>query len=353
MIFIHKKLSFLLIFALWGTFFTCAHAELSPDIIPDDLEGTGYASYETGPTANDVLIEVTPENPGPYQDVTLRTTSDYIDLNRYNASWYVDGKRIATGIGQRTATVKTRGYGQRTNVIILIQLPSLLIKKTFTFEPQDITIMWEAVDSYVPPFYEGKKLPPQEGIIKAVVIPNFKTNNGKPFDSTTGVYRWVRNENVVGTATGYGKNSFTFKNNKIRAREKIEVTASDQLGNYEATQAITIPTFEPKILFYEKNPQTGLVSPFSLTNLSLLGSQTVVQAEPFFFSLVENKVNTLTFNWKMNKEPIHLTDTHNKQAITLENSNEQGSATLYLDITNPNSLFQTASTDLFISLGKK
>lgn len=350
MVFSNKKLSLLLILAVWGLFLSQAHAQLSPDVIPDDLDGTGYASYETGPTANDVLIEISPENPGPYQDITLRTTSDYIDLNRYNASWYVDGKRVASGIGQRTATVKTRGYGQRTNVIILIQLPDTLIKKTFTFEPQDMTVMWEAVDAYVPPFYEGKKLLPREGIVKAVAVPNFKTNDGRPFKPATGVYRWARNGNVVSTATGYGKSSFTFKNNKIRANEAITVTASDLAGNYETTQTFSIPTFNPKILFYEKNPRTGLTAPFSLTNLSLVGAQTIVQAEPFFFSLVNKEVNALTFGWAMNESPINLADTNNKQIVTLENPGERGAAVLTLGISNPNSLFQQASARLPISL---
>lgn len=350
MVFSSKKFIWMASFALWGLMIAPVYAQLSPDVIPDDLEGTGYASYETGPTANDVFIELSPENPGPYQEITLRTTSDYIDLNRYNASWYVDGRRVATGIGQRTATIKTRGYGQRTNVIILIQLPDTLIKKTFTIEPQDMTIMWEAIDSYVPPFYEGKKLLAREGTIKTVAIPNFKTSNGRPFKPEEGVYRWSRNGNVISTATGYGKASFTFKNNKIRANEIVTVTASDLAGNYETTQSMTVPTFNPKILFYEKNPRTGLVSPFSITNLSLVGNQTVIQAEPFFFSLVNKNLNGLQFNWAMNNTPINLADTNNKQLITLENPGGKGTALLTLGISNPISIFQSAASRLPISL---
>ncbi len=350
MVFSSKKilLSLILLGALLGTPHT--HAQFNTDEIPDDLAGTGYASYNTGPSANDVFIELSPENPGPFQDITLRTNSDYLNLNRYNTTWYVDGRLITSGIGARTITTKTRGYGQRTNIIILIELPDTLIKKTITLEPQDVTMIWEAVDAYVPPFYEGKKLPPREGLVKVVAIPNFKTSNGRPFKSEEGVYRWSRNGNVVATATGYGKSGFTFKNNKIRSSEAITVTASDTTGNYETSQSITVPTFNPKILFYEKNARTGLTSPLSTTRLSLVGDQTTIQAEPFFFSLVNKNVNGLEFGWSMNNTPVSLADSNNKQLITLENPGDKGTALLTLGISSPTSLFQAASARLPIQL---
>lgn len=327
------------------------HAQATPDTIPDDLTN-GSAQYDTGPSENDITLDFNPQNPGSFQDVTVRTSSDYIDLNRYHASWFVNGKKIAEGIGQRTATFKTGAYGQATSLIILIQLPDTLIKKTLRFEPQDMTVLWEAADAYVPPFYQGKKLLPREGIIKAVAIPNFKSSNGTNFRSPNGVYRWSRNGNVVGEATGYGKDFFAFKNNKIRSSEQVTVTASDTSGDHEATQSVTVSTYQPKILFYEKNSKTGITSPFAKSSLKLTGSSAIITAEPFFFSTPQGNPNNLSFEWTMNSSPITLADASKQNTLTLQRPNETGSATLGLALKNPSSLFQTTSGALSILFSK-
>lgn len=356
MVFINKKILFITLLCL-GFAFTHSLVfaqviEPTPDpTIPDDLSNS-TVQYDTGPSANDVTLEFNPENPGAFQDVTVRTNSDYIDLNRYNTTWFVDGKKVAEGIGQRTATFRTRGYGQKTNIIILIQLPDTLIKKTLSFEPQDMTVLWEAADAYVPPFYEGKKLLPREGIIKAVAIPNFKNGDGSSFKSPTGVYRWLRNGNVVSEATGYAKDSYSFKNNKIRASEQITVTASDTDGQHEATQSVTVATYRPKILFYEKNNKTGIINPFAKSTLNLIGNAATIIAEPFFFSTTTGNPNTLTYSWSMNKSPISLSDITNQQTLTLQNPGGSGNASLGLDIANPNSLFQGAGNQLPITFNK-
>ncbi len=319
--------------------------------VPDDLANDA-AQYDTGPSENDITIDFSPAILGAFQEVTLRTTSDYIDLNRYRASWYVDGKIVADGVGKRSITLKTRGYGQQTTVIVLIQLPTTLIKKTFSFEPQDMTVLWEALDSYTPPFYQGKKLPSREGIIKAVAIPNIKDGSGAEFNPKTGVYRWVRNGNVVGAAAGYGKDSFSFKNNKIRSVEEITVTASDVNKIHETTQTVTIPTVDPMILFYEKNYQTGITNSYTTAALNLLQQASIVVAEPYFFSTPLSGIRSLLFTWTMNQSPITLPSTNDQNIVTLQNSNEPGSATLGLRVRNPNSLFQSASSELPITIEK-
>jgi hypothetical protein len=336
-------------------FLSVAHAQsvslTGANAVPDDLSNTG-ANYATGPTADDILITSNPENPSAFQDVILRTTSDYIDLNRYATTWFVDGKKIAEGIGQRTATVHTQAYGQKLSVVILVQLPDTLIKKEISFEPQDMTLIWEAADSYVPPFYEGKKLVPREGIIKVVAIPNFKAGSGLSFDPKTGVYKWTRNNNIVGDATGYGKDSFSFKNNKIRASESVSVDASDTVGTSEAIQTISVATYNPKILFYQKNPRTGILNPFAKNSLDFNGNTTSIVAEPYFFSTNLNNPNPLAFNWTMNGSPITLADQTNKKTLTLQNPGGSGTAVLGLAITNPNSLFQSALSQLTIAFNK-
>lgn len=353
MVFSYKKFLVLTILCLSAFAIRSAFAQsLETASVPDDLANDG-GIYETGPSESDIVLDMTPNNPGAFQTVTLRTTSDYIDLNRYSASWFVNGKKVGEGIGKRSVTVQTGAYGQRTSVIILIQLPGTLIKKNVSFEPQDMTLLWEAVDAYVPPFYEGKKLLSREGIAKVVALPNFKDAQGSYFDPGTGVYRWNRNGNVVGEATGYGKDSFSFKNNKVRAVEEVTVTASDTEATHESTQSIRVPTTSPKILFYGINASTGITSGKPLSSIDLAGDASTVIAEPYFFSVRRSNPAELSFGWTMNGEPITLSDKKNPQTVTLQNPGGSGSAVLGLSIQNPNTLFQEAASRLSLIINPK
>jgi hypothetical protein len=85
----------------------------------------------------------------------------------------------------------------------------LRVTKEVILAPQDAAILWEAVDSYAPPFYEGKKLPSPESIVRIASIPNFL---GIKQSSSTknAVYVWSRNKSVIPDAGGYGKILFLF-----------------------------------------------------------------------------------------------------------------------------------------------
>jgi len=310
------------------------------------------ASDQAGPTSDDIDLTTTPENPASFTNVDVHIASDLVDLNRYKETWVVDGKTVQSGIGIRDITVETKDYGQTTNVSVAIALPGTTLEKQFVLEPEDLTMMWEAVDSYVPPFYQGKKLPSKEGFIKVVAIPNFQTN-GKSFDPSTGVYIWKRNGNIVSDAGGYGKDSFLFKNDSIRDIENIDVDASDVADANEAERSINIPIFNPFILFYEKKTTTGVENPMATNTLYLNDPSTSVTAEPYFFSTSNGDPAKLSWDWTMNGNPLQISDPTNPETLTLNNPKEQGVATLDLNITNPTTLFQTAENNLNVIFNEK
>ena len=353
-----------------------AHAQValpsSYAITPDgsgntDLSGTDSAaaattieqqqeaqqiSDQTGPTSDDVTITTTPENPAAFTSVAIHISSNLIDLNRYNEAWAVDGKIVQNGIGVRDITAETKDYGQSTHVSVAITLPGTVLQKQLVLEPQDVTMTWEAADSYVPPFYQGKKLPSKEGFIKVVAIPNFQQGGGS-FDPATGVYIWKRNGNIVSTAGGYGKDFFLFKNNTIRNTEAVTVTASDIADASQATQTINVPIFNPFVLFYEKSTTTGIKSPLATNTIYLTNPSTSTIAEPYFFSTLNSDPAKLGFNWTMNAAPLSISDPTNPETLTLNNPGGQGVATLNLSLNNPTTLFQSANGHLNVVFNKK
>jgi hypothetical protein len=310
-----------------------AHAQ-----VPDDV-----SSYDTQVNEGDFDFEVNPENPQPFEDVDIKVDSSLVDTNRYLILWSVDGKEVKRGIGERRITVRMKDYNQIIRVTMSIKLIDSVVTKDFYFAPQDTTLTWEAVDSYVPPFYPGKKLPARESILRVIALPNFNASSTK-----NAVYIWKRNSSVVENAGGYGKDSILIKHNRIRAAENIEVETSNVSGDIRSTKNISIGFFEPKILFYQRNTTTGITSPFSKNIFSFAGKTTDLIAQPFFFSLINQQLNTLSFNWTMNDLPLKLPDPKKPHILTLENPGGKGNSSFGLNISNNQSSFQNAKAQFRI-----
>lgn len=314
-----------------------AHAQ-----VPDDV-----SSYDTAVNEGDFDFEIDPENPQAFEDVTIKVDSSLVDTNRYLILWSVDGKEVKRGIGERRIVVRMKDYGQVVRVSMSIKLIDSVVTKDVYFAPQDTTLTWEAVDSYVPPFYPGKKLPARESILRIVALPNFNATSTK-----NAVYIWTRNGSVVTNAGGYGKDSLLIKHNRIRATETIGVDTSDVSGDIRSTKEISIGFFEPKILFYQRNSLTGITNPFSKNIFSLKGDKMDLIAQPFFFSLVNHQLPTLRFKWTMNDLPISLPDPKTPNILTLENPGGNGAATFGLSLENTQADFQNAAAQLRVQFSQ-
>lgn len=313
---------------------------LPTEQIPADI-----SNYDSSTNASDIDATVTPPNPGAFTTITITLDSNIVDLRRYMITWYVDGTSVGRGIGKYTLLAKTKGYGQTTTIRAAIALDTGTITKDISLTPEDMTMMWEAADAYVPPFYEGKKLPGRESIIKIVAIPNF-ISNGSALSPLNAVYNWQRNGNVVENASGYGNDSLLIKQNMLRANEQIEATASDVTNNIQATGDITIPLFDPKILFYSLNSITGIKSPIANTSINFNTPSTTIIAEPYNFSVMNHNPNSLSLSWTMNNNPITISDVKNQTLLDLQNPGTSGLATIGLSITNPKTQFQSANNSI-------
>lgn len=315
--------------------------------IPGDL-----SPYNTGVTSNDITADIAPQNPGSFERIDIQLDSNLVDIRRYQISWYLDGVLKSQGIGKMRFSASTKDYGQSTVIDAVIAIPAGSVKKTITLTPQDISTMWEAVDSYVPPFYQGKKLPSRESVIKVVAIPNF-INNGVTANPNDLVYNWKRNDNVLPSASAYGASSILIQNNKLNASEILTVTASSQDGSIQGTANQLITFFNPKIIFYAKDDSTGTLSPFARNFMNMGPSGAEIVAEPYFFSVLNKNPNKLNFSWTINKNPVTLTNMNNPQLLTLQNPGGSGIANLGLSIKNPRTVFQSADAGFRINFSSK
>ena len=146
-----------------------------------------------------ISVDIVPPNPTPYQNtnITLNSFADNLDI--VVISWSVNGKTATSGIGQKSFYTTAPAAGGQINVTATVNLPSGIVVLKIPIQASVMTLLPEAMDSYVPPFYKGKALPTQGSEIKVVAMPEIRTASGL-LDSNKLTYSWQQDytNNVAG-----------------------------------------------------------------------------------------------------------------------------------------------------------
>jgi hypothetical protein len=297
----------------------------------------------------DIVLSVSPQYPSPNQSVVAVLSSAVIDLNTANISWSVNNQEVDMGIGEKSFTFTTGSSGSNTTLSATINtIDGQNISKTMTITPAGVDMLWEAGNSYTPPFYEGKALVPSQGTFKVVAVPNVIDKNGQ-VNSSNLAYAWTQDGNPQPDSSGWGKNYFIFQNSYLDKGNTVQVAVSDISGNTDASGEINLQTTDPKILFYEDDPSLGEQWETALSDGSTInsGGETII-AEPYFFS--PNDVNSpdLTFNWSLGGQEIPTPDPQNILSIK-PNVGQSGSTTIDLTINNVNTLFQSMEKQINVN----
>lgn len=294
----------------------------------------------------DINIDISPNNPQPYQDVTIRVSSYATDLNKASITWLSGTETVLSGIGK--ASYSFKALGPNTNTIISINIipPGSMstINKKIIIAPSEIEIMWESVAGYTPPFYRGKSLPVNGSFIRAVAIPNTNTIKSGSGSIT---YTWKSEDSTVLAASGYNKNSYVFKNNMFKDRSRITVNASSVEGDYVAENTVEIPLYKPKIIFYKKSPTEGVLYNNALNiETTMIGDEMTLVSEPYYLPIKSSE--NFTYSWKINGESINTPT--KKTELTIRPNSRGGYATVGITIENMDELFQKISNQLKINL---
>jgi hypothetical protein len=305
-------------------------------------------AIEIGLQDSDINVSTIPENPEPYQDVSITITSYATDLNKAIIEWKSGGNVLLSGYGKTSYSFKALGPNTSTTFSVAITTADGAdqITKQIVINPSEVEILWEGVDSYAPPFYRGKSFISAEGLIRAVAIPNTEAISGK--GNIT--YTWKNNNKTVLDASGYNKNSYVFENNELNSAEKVTVVASSINGQYNATSTIAIPIVSPKIIFYKKSPTEGILYNQALTDdafMSASENEMTIVAEPYFVAW-SGKEDKFTYKWQINGEDI---ETPSKQTeLTIEPTSRGGYANINFIMENLNTLFQKASGEFKLNM---
>lgn len=324
-----------------------AEAQAKTDAIFQDYLKTFPTTEElrTKTLVSDISIKTDPEYPGPNETVTATVTGYLTDLNRSTIGWSVNGKVLDRNIGKKTFSFQSGDSGKTTTLTVtIVTRDNEYIKKELSFTPMGITMLWEA-DTYTPPFYKGKSLLTPEARVRVVAIPDADSAAGTIRASNL-IYRWWKNGRLSESASGYGKNSFSFTGPLPYGEMGIRVSVSSVDSALRSEKGINLPISKPFVLFYENHPLLGVLYNHPLdTELSLTKKEISVNAEPYFFSNEISGVPAVSYGWSLNGNTV----SNSGNILTLRNeAGASGSSALTLTVRGIKKAFQSASLSLKI-----
>ena len=296
---------------------------------------------------DDISVNIIPQNPAPNDNTTINLSSYAANLDTVLISWSVNGKSISSGIGKKSLEVIAPAAGDETDITATISLPDGDIDKKIVIRPTVMVLLWQADDSYVPPFYRGKAMPTPQSEVKVVAMPEIRTSASSGIvDPTNMTYAWKQDYNNVQGSSGYGKNYFIYTNDYLDNSNNIDVTASTVDQNYSSEASIDIGTYQPKIEFYKNDPSLGTLFEQALSDGHQIQGAEVLQAAPYFISPKEIQNPLLAWSWSINDIPISVLGLR-KNLIPLQaRAGVSGTSKIDLQINNNYKIFETASREI-------
>ncbi|MBP6883797.1 MAG: hypothetical protein KBC06_01000 [Candidatus Pacebacteria bacterium] len=293
-----------------------------------------------------INMDVAPSNPTPNQNVTLTLSSYAANLDSVSISWFVNGKSELTGIGKKTFSVTAGASGSRTTVVAKIALPDGEIDKTVVIAPSVMVLLWEATDSYVPPFYRGKALLPSESEVKIVALPEIKTSGGL-VNSKNMTYAWKKDYTNVADAGGYAKNSYTFGTDYLDDTNNVSVVASTVDQKYSTEANINVTSITPRISIYKKDQNLGTIWENALTDPYIITGSETLLAAPYFMSPKEIRRPDLTFSWFINDLAVSISSGFQKNILPIKvPEGSSGTSKLKIQVENTDKLLQSVSREI-------
>jgi hypothetical protein len=298
--------------------------------------------------ASDISVNMVPANPAPGDNVSITLSSYLYDLNTVSISWSVNGKNSSSGVGDKSFSVTAPAAGAVTTVTAVVATSDGNFTETATIRPAMMVLLWQADDSFVPPFYEGKAMPTPESEVKVIALPQIKTGAGN-VDPSTMLYTWQKDYDNQADASGYGKNSFIYNSDYLDSLNNISVTAATLDQKYSADANVNIATYQPEIDFYKNDTNMGTLWENALADGHKIAGSEVIEADPYFISPKDIRIPFLTWNWTINGNPVNTPSfTPNLMPVQTQ-TGVSGTSAISLTINNTNEIFETASKSINVN----
>lgn len=300
-------------------------------------------------SVSSINLGFSPLNPSPGDTILATISSDTVDLDLSKTFWYVDGL-LKKEITSKSISIKTKTTGEKTIVRAVVETLDGIVKEvTAEIFPSTVDLLIDPM-SYSMPFYKGKPFFIKEGSVRIIALPDIKIN-GVKIPSRDLIFRWSKDDYILGSNSGKGKDSIVI-NSTIPIRDvSIGLQILDSSGNILTEKSKIITLNDPKILFYENSPLYGILYNKAIVGNYYLGTKEEVKiiAKPFSFSFLKETSKESNFSWYINDFSYIPPSKINE--ITLRQEGGVGLAYISLGISNNDKINQYVSSDFSVEFG--
>lgn len=288
--------------------------------------------------AASVVMQLDPQNPAPYSKVTIRLISYDMNIDVSTVIWKVNGKEVERGQGIRTFTVTTGATGVSIPVSAAVSdSRGNSVVANINIVPQHITLLWEAIESYVPPFYEGRALPAPGSQVKVVAVPDTKR------DPATLSYSWYVSDNFLPTSSGAGKQSAIIPLDTLTDETSIKVQARSADG-VTMEKTISILPHEVMPLLYPYDEILGTLPSVAFSNRAELVGDITLSLEPYYLSTKRGFGSSAAYTWYIDNLPVTPPE---QTLLSLKpKENSYGVRTLSITVEHARRILQQAEINL-------
>ncbi len=267
-----------------------------------------FAQFGDTSLGSDIAISAIPTNPQPLEPVILEIKSYSTDLNQATIVWRYNGKIVSSGIGRIRINVLAPSANSAGLITATVSGTGFAASSTaIDLRTAKIDLLWEAADSYTPAFYKGKAMFSPNGLLRVTAIPARSAPKNLSFE-------WSRNDSVIQSASGYNKNSITFRNETLKQQELISVSA--QSGFFGGNNTITLSPGNPQIVLYKKTEGFVDYNNGYLSTIATGDPGITLRFEPYFFSTPQGIDKNLVFDIKNNDNQLYGDQKQNEISLS-------------------------------------
>jgi hypothetical protein len=151
---------------------------MSETVLANDTDGRWGIGYN-----------LVPKNPEPGDFVNLYINSYSSNLDASNISYYVNGKFMNGGTGEKELFFKMPDSYKPVKIKVFSEeFNGKSDSKEIIIRPASVDLVYEVVDPFRPLFYKGKSAAVSQSKLKFFAFPNFYSKSGKLIDKKTIIY---------------------------------------------------------------------------------------------------------------------------------------------------------------------
>lgn len=287
-------------------------------------------------------IELNPKFPQPGETV-VATVSQYGGaLYGSTLTWVFKGEEVPNSKNQRSVEIVAGEAGVTETIDVVFTTPT----GNRSFVSKSITPIWLDIviepQTHVPEFYQGRALPSLGSTVVARAI-----ISSEDYSPGSLIYNWSINDQSIGGGSVRGQSIVSYET-PMGDSAVLSLEVSDLKGNMIAGKYISIPSVQPKILFYEVNTLLGIKNKPIINQLQLVGKSTIVRAEPINMdSKIYNEPDI--HEWSINNR-VAPASGGNPYEVVLEKTGSSGYANLEFHVRSLSQVLQGGKASIGINL---